>query len=312
MARVPESPAPSGPARAWVWFALKAVIGGGLLAFMLSRVSLGDSLAALSGVSAAAWVLALVLAVIAHAVNAAKLCGFIPGFAFWPSLRFTFIGTLYGTVLPSPLAGDAVKAVRMARAGDDPGPIVAAVIRDKVMGLAALIALSLAAVPVAGLPGRGETAALFIAGLAAAALLWLVLDRAPRHGLLAPLMRHLPPAAAAGLGRGQLARNFVWGLVFQALVVAIFAILGHDVGITISVADWTVVVGLVSVILLLPVTVAGLGLREGSLVGLLGALGQSGEAALALSFAVLILSLATAGVGLIFDLAGRDRIGARA
>jgi hypothetical protein len=298
---------PSAAPRAWLWFALKVAVGGGLLAFMLSRVSLADSLAALAGVSAAAWALALALAVIAHAVNAVKLCGFIPGFAFWPSLRFTFIGTLYGTVLPSPLAGDAVKAVRMARAGDDAGPIVAAVIRDKLMGLAALIALSLLAVPAAALPGRGETAALFALGLAATAGLWFALDRAPRQGLFAPLARHLPPAAAAGLGRSQLARNFAWGLVFQALVVAIFAVLGHDVGITVSMADWTVVVGLVSVILLLPVTVAGLGLREGSLVGLLGVLGESGEAALALSFAILVLSLATAAIGLVFDLAGRDR-----
>lgn len=307
MARVPESRTTPGPARAWLWFAVKAGFGGGLLAFMLSRVSFADSLAALAGVSAVSWVLALALAVVAHAVNAVKLCGFIPGLGFWPALRFTFIGTLYSTVLPSQLAGDAIKAVRMARAGDDPGPIVAAVIRDKLVGLAALVALSLAAVPAAGLPGRGETAVLFALGLGVTLAVWLALDYAPRHRALARLTRYIPPVAAAGLDGPRLARNFAWGLVFQALVVAIFAVLGRDLDIAVSAADWTVVVGLVSVILLLPITVAGLGLREGSLVGLLGALGENGEAALALSFAILALSLATAAIGLVADLAGRDR-----
>jgi preprotein translocase subunit SecG len=68
-----------------------------------------------------------------------------------------------------------------------------------------------------------------------------------------------------------------------------------------------VVIGLVSIILLLPVTVAGIGLREGSLVGLMGALGQDAAATLAMSLVILALSLFAAAIGLALDLTSRDR-----
>ena len=67
------------------------------------------------------------------------------------------------------------------------------------------------------------------------------------------------------------------------------------------------VVGFVSLALLLPITVAGVGLRDASLVTILSALAQPASTALALSFALLALTLLGAVLGLIAEFAGRDR-----
>jgi len=294
--------------RAWVWFAIKGAVSLGLMIFMLNQISLGDAVAAMTQISFGALLLAWALVVVAHGVNALRLRTFLPGIGAWPALRFTFIGTFYSTVLPSQLAGDAIKAVRLARANNDAGQAVSAVVRDKIMGLAALIALSLAAVPFSGMPASAETTGVLGVALAATAGLWFALDRLPQNGMWARLAKILPRAADVGLTRRQLMTNFLWGVVFQALVVGIFIAVGVDLGLSISTGAWVVVIGVVSVILLLPVTVAGIGLREGSLVGLMGALGQDTTATLAMSLVILMLSLAAAGVGLVFDLTSRDRV----
>lgn len=294
--------------RAWVWFAAKGVVSIGLMAFMLSRISLDAAFESMTELSVSAMVGAVALVVVAHLVNARRLCTFLPGLGAWPAVRFTFIGTFYSTVLPSQLAGDAIKAVRLARAHDDAGRAVSAVVRDKIMGLAALITLSLAAVPMSGMAAELETTGVLVIALLLTAGLWFGLDRLPQGGIWARIAKVLPRAAAVGLSRRQLIENFLWGVVFQAMVVGIFAVVGVDLGLSISAGAWVVVIGVVSVILLLPVTVAGIGLREGSLVGLMGALGQDATATLAMSLVILILSLGAAGVGLLFDLTSRDRV----
>ena len=78
-------------------------------------------------------------------------------------------------------------------------------------------------------------------------------------------------------------------------------------GIQLTIAAWAVVVGLVSVVLLLPVTIAGVGLRDSSLVGLIALLGQSQSAALAMSLVLLILNLLGAKVGFLVDFSDSDQ-----
>ena len=294
--------------KAWAWFAVKVVVSVGLLALLLAQVSLGDAFDALNGLSWSSFAAAVAIVIVAHAVNARRLCVFLPGISFGPALRFTVIGTCYSTVLPSQLVGDAIKAVRLARAHDNAGRAIAAVVRDKIMGLIALIVLSLAAVPLSMMPGQGKIAAALLAALAATAFLWWALDRLPQGGRWALVAKYLPRAADTGLSARQLAENFVWGLVLQALVVAIFAVVGIDLGLDIAAGAWIVIVGVVSLILFLPVTVAGVGLREGSLIGFMGALGQDPAATLALSLVILVLSLMAAAIGFVLDVTSRDRV----
>jgi uncharacterized membrane protein YbhN (UPF0104 family) len=55
------------------------------------------------------------------------------------------------------------------------------------------------------------------------------------------------------------------------------------------------------------VTIAGIGIRDASLIGLLTGIGQSAPQALALSFALLALTLLGALVGLMVEVLGTDR-----
>lgn len=289
--------------------AAKLAVGAVVLAVVLARVPLVPVLEAAGQVPPKVLVLATALFFAAHIVNALKLRVFLPELGLWPAIRFTLIALLYGAVLPGQLAGDAVKAVRLMRAmqGGNAGHIAAAVALDKVVGLFALLVLTalglgLEAKAVGAEAVRIATAIIVLAAAAVTALIvlpppaWL-----GRFGQAFRLWREAHVSAPVML------TSLALGLVFNALSISVFVVLGAALGMHLSLAAWAVVVGLISLALLLPITVAGIGLRDAGLVALLTALGQDAPVALALSVLLLALALVGAVAGFAADMIGRDR-----
>lgn len=71
--------------------------------------------------------------------------------------------------------------------------------------------------------------------------------------------------------------------------------------ININFADWCWVFGVISLVVFLPITIGGIGLREGSFVILLGQLSVSSEKALALSLSIFGLQIIGGLTGGIID-----------
>ena len=290
-------------------FAAKTVVGAVLLAAVLMRVPIDGVfvvLGRLTPVDAAA-VIALYFA--AHGVNALKLRLLLPQLSVRQAVRFTTIAVLYGTALPGQLAGDAVKAFRLTRAVSRAGDVsatITAVIVDKAIGLFALLLLTAI--------GLGLDAAAFGPGLAKIigsclavfGVLLAIVVTAPIPPALGKWTAKFSAWRQITLRPGILLQSLSLGVIFQGLSIAVFVVFGAAMGLDLSGAAWAVVVGLVSVVLLLPITIAGVGLRDNSLVGLIAVLGQSQSAALALSLALLVLNILGAAVGLLADLAGSD------
>lgn len=290
--------------------AAKIGVGSALLILVLMRVPLDGVLVAFSQLRPVDVALAVVLYFVAHGVNALKLRLLLPQLSVRQALRFTMIAVLYGTALPGQLAGDAVKAFRLTRAASRAGDVsatISAVTIDKVLGLFALLALTAV--------GLGLDAAVFGAsavkvvgiGLTAFIILLALVVAAPVPAFLQKWTVKFSAWRRLTLRPSTLLQSLLLGVVFQGLSIIVFAVLGTALGLELSIASWAVVVGLVSVVLLLPVTIAGVGLRDGSLVGLIALLGQSQSAALALSLTLLALNILGAAVGLLADLAGNDQ-----
>jgi hypothetical protein len=290
-------------------FAAKLAVSAALLAFILRRVPLDAALDAARALPVSAAGLAVVLYFAAHGINAVKLRLFLPELSLAQALRFTLIALFYGTVLPGQLAGDAVKALRLMRiaAGGDAGRAAAAVAVDKIVGLFALLVLTALGLGLeAGTMGLAA-ARLAFAVLLAAALGFALLVLLPAPAWLGRWGRAFAAWRAARLQPSVLLTALAFGFLFNLLSIGVFVVLGQALGLHLGLAAWAVVMGLVSLALLLPVTVAGVGLRETSLVALLVALGQNAGGALALSLALLALTLFGAVAGALADLAGRDR-----
>ena len=228
--------------------------------------------------------------------------------------RMTLVGLYYGAVLPGQVAGDLVKAYRLSFGQSAPGEAAAATFVDRVVATLALLLIGAFAAPfVSGVPvglalGLALAAGTLVAGAG------IALHPGPRTAILARLaalpsarLRELLARFGGGLElvirrpAGLLA-SFVVALAFHATCVAIHVALGPSLGIQLPVAEWSIAYAGVSMLMLLPMTLAGLGLREGGYVGLLGLFGATAASALSLSLVLFAFVLLGAVLGLVAEL----------
>lgn len=95
------------------------------------------------------------------------------------------------------------------------------------------------------------------------------------------------------------------GAIYHLLINFMYCILASGFSMHISPWDFCWVNALLTLILLLPVSVGGLGIRETSLAGLLGLLGVNADAAFSFSILILLLQVMRASVGGLLVLSGR-------
>lgn len=201
------------------------------------------------------------------------------------------VASAYNMVLPSAMGGDVIRAYRGGRRLRHAHHAWATTLLERVVGVMclALIALpGIAVVPGAEplrLPSLGLVALGVLVLVAAKAPLrfasTLALARAPKlaaltQGVAADLEGPLGTAAARG-------EAFVWTLLYQALglsiLAAVVAPLG-DRGLVLAIYTGLPLIVIAS---MLPVSIAGLGLRESLFVLVLGRLGVGQPMALALA-----------------------------
>jgi hypothetical protein len=228
-------------------------------------------------------------------------------------LRLYMIGSFFGLFLPTSVGGDAVRAVAAARSSGRAGRAMASVLVDRAFGVLACIcyaALGLILAPesiaildggvmswsVPGLAGTGLI--LLIAGLAV-----LILSRSGRVRAL----WHQGIATVADLARSprRLGRVAALAVVSQGLLVLLWYLLARGVNFTLPTSTFLWAVPLVSLSALLPVTFAGLGVREGVWLVLLNGSGipPADIVAFSLLYFVCNLLVGISG-GLLFVLSG--------
>lgn len=288
---------------------IKTAISCVLLALLLWRVPL-DSIGAhmrsfdpftlfeVLGVSLGCWFVA-----------AARQWCLLPNYSYRNLLHVTFVSRFYAMVLPGQIAGDFVKAYRLGRQSEQVGHAEAATLLDRALGLFALFLISAAmALQSSRLPLALRlffllgALGLLASGVLAGSRFFRrgIVERfmSQRKGSVATFVREFSIALHEYLRRPiALIAALLIGLIFHTGCIFMQVLLGGALRIELPWANWTIVYAGVSLLMLLPISVAGLGLREGGYVGLLALFGYKASAALSLSFAILGTSLVASLVG---------------
>jgi len=278
---------------------LKAAVSVALLAWVLHSAFARDGVAALGARLASIDALAVALAVLLHFASVAlgvwrwelllRARGLVLRRAF---LAQTYlVGRFAAAFTPSTAGLDVVRAIAVGRATGRSAVSASVVAIEKavgVLGLACVCAL-LALVGGEVLP-RGP--ALFVA-LCAALGAGVGLALLARPARLAPLLRVLPSGVRARAGKlidalpaGGLAPSILLRAVLLSLgghlcVSAVFVATGRALGVSVSDVTLLVVGNAIVVATLLPISIAGVGVREGVAVVLLARVGVSaGDATL--------------------------------
>lgn len=95
----------------------------------------------------------------------------------------------------------------------------------------------------------------------------------------------------------ELVISGIWGIVYQFVIALSYFVIGLGLGITVSFWDYCWINAMLTLILFLPISIGGLGIREATLIGFLGKLNVNAEKAVTLSVIILGIQLLRAAVG---------------
>ena len=222
-------------------------------------------------------------------------------------MRVFLVSTFVGTFLPASVGGDAVRSIALARHGVPMADAVASVMVDRVLGTVSLLLIAAASIWFAppGLPGWLAPVTLGLAIVGCIAVVLGLFDSTAERwtlGLIGRFTRGKLHKAGTNLLTSLRSYNrypvalinvLVGSIGVQLLRITQAWMLGLALGLTPGFTAYLVYIPVILVVMLLPVTINGLGTSQAAFVWLFAASGVATADAFALS--VLFLALGTLG-----------------
>jgi glycosyltransferase 2 family protein len=295
------------------WRLLRAIVAIALTAIVLWKSDIGAVLQAARGTRPAPLVAAVGLVIVDRALMGWRWIALLGAIdeahrpSFGAAMRIFFVSTFLGTFLPASIGADAVRTVATARLGVPAAPAAASVILDRFLGIVGILALAVLGLFLARdlrLHPAVVAALAFTCAIVAAGAVLIFSDRAGAAARV--IARAAPGAKLKHLGveviaaiqmhrghRARIAAVLLASIGVQVLRVLEAWTLGLALSIPAGLSTYLAFVPLILLIMLLPITVNGIGTSQGAFVWLFGTAGVPAASAFALS--VLFLALGIVG-----------------
>jgi uncharacterized membrane protein YbhN (UPF0104 family) len=243
------------------------------------------------------------------------------------------IGHFYSMILPGQLFGEASKIVYLNRQKDSTGiraissteQIAASVIVDKITGLTGLLLLGILGV----LFGRYTFSADLLITLILITIVFFAMLFGLRWGILyrfsvnmliftSKYLKFLSKFALKIKTFIEAWREYLfqpnrvflsifWGVIYQMSIAWIQLIAGKYLLLPISFFDWCWISAVLSISMLIPFSIGGIGLREGGYISSLSLFNVSTELALTFSMVIFSSQLLSALIGAIFVISNSSK-----
>ena len=302
-------------------FLLKYFFALGCVAWFLWRTDLSLVAIGFQKLSLMTIVCILLINVLSLAVNSEKWRLLLPDTSFRTLFATNLAGQFYATVFPGQLAGDSIKTYILGSAQKQVDTVAASVVVDKLTGLVGgVFILGF----FGGLLSKEHFAHIALVVFGVGFFVFLCIFSLIRHSLTMNWLRSHIQSIASRYPKSEkyirfalsildttrrysespwiLVKSVCMGILYQLLGIVIIVLLTRDIGVSVGFFDWTWIVALLSVVLLVPITVAGLGLREGTLIGVTSLLGVPAHLALTVSLSLFGLQVCTAAFGGVVEL----------
>lgn len=280
--------------------ALKLTVTVGLLAYLFSRIEVG-SVARLMAGAAWGWVVAgfaLYLALqglcawrwllLARVLN---LEGTWSRF-----VRYYYVGMFFNLFLPTGVGGDVYRCYYVARSAADWQRAIISVLADRGVGFGTMCVIAAGATLAFGRVHLPSWMVWALAG-GVVALLALVAVGLAAKGLPASIRASAP--LVVEFFRRPTTLVFVAGLSFvlQSLVVVVNILIAVALGLDVPVVFYFILIPLIAVATMIPVSLNGLGVREGAFVFFMAQVGVPEAQALSLALLWLVVLIASSAIG---------------
>jgi uncharacterized protein (TIRG00374 family) len=284
---------------------LKIVVSLGLIAMLLYRISPGKLLDQLENVDPVGLAAALAIFVASSLLGALQWHILLSaGGVKMPvgrTVSLYFTGLFFNNLLPTNVGGDAYKIYDVVRTGYDPHKVFAITLLDRVIGITGLCILALTATLFLIFSGGSNGLSLYAALFAACII--PVLAMTMSRSISAPVRRAFSRVRLWGIGERMelvfghlgsfrsvpalLARVIVLTLTIQALRISTHIAVASALGIRLesgAIMHFFVFVPLLGLVMMLPISINGLGVREGAGILLFTRIGLSEEEAFLIEF----------------------------
>ena len=222
------------------------------------------------------------------------------------SARYFWLGLFFNQLLPSSIGGDAIRGYCLVRDGQSVGRATLSVLLDRILGMAGLVVLIALAIPYAmnliNNPemqwGMMSALLVVIAGFIAI----LFIDIFTRRFSSWRVMKGLTTLASDArqlLGSRQGLGLVLFSVLIHILSIVVVGMLSSALSIKVDWIALTIIVPITTLLITIPLSIAGWGVREGVMVVGLGYVGIAPEEALALSILYGLLTLVVALPGML-------------
>ncbi len=216
--------------------------------------------------------------------------------ALWPLFCIYNIGAFWGLFLPSSLSTDVVRGYYLSRQTANLELSASSVIVDRMMGLFSLLFCCLMSVLIYSSTFSSEV---FQSVLLFSTACLLVSLAAFWQGVSNYLERHIPFFTRSPMGKKIIGMHraflrfkqyplvmftsFVYSLILQVIRVVTIYITALAFGVEAELVTFFIVVPITVIIIMIPVSIGGLGVREGSFVSMFSLVGLHVNESFALS-----------------------------
>lgn len=303
-------------ARAWAAI-LRLATAAALVALIFAYVDWTDLARTLAAIRPTAAASAVVCFAAVSVLEAVRLQLVLTPSApsFFAALRLQVIGSAFGNVTPAQLGGDAYRILRLGQEGRRLVPVSVRIGGLRVISLivvmmAAAVTLLVDATALTAVLD-GQAASRFASTRLSWMALWLTLVLLILGAVWACRSRGSLRRQARELSAGLSGTSVAWIVLVSLLMVALRSatiwFLCQSMNLSVSPAQALLVTCLTTLATAIPLTVAGVGIREGVLVALLTALAASYEQAVGVALLSRLIMVAQGLIGVGWWLGGERR-----
>jgi uncharacterized protein (TIRG00374 family) len=309
--------------------AIKIVVSTVLMVLLLRKISIAELVRLVSTIDVPVFLVGVGLFFVSNLLGAFQWHQLLEAsgvkLRFTQTFRFYFVGLFFNNFMPANIGGDAVKVYDVTRVGSSVYQVIAVTLLDRLLGIFSLCLLAVGATLYlvwSGEPGPyGMYLVIFVACMIPALGFYFF---KPLGNLLRRTVTLIRPLSLdtrissvldyLGEFKGRkplVARLVGLSLVIQTLRVLTHVLIGLSLGITVNavvLCQFFVFVPLLSLAMIPPITINGLGIREALGILLFANAGLGDADAFTMEFLTYVVSVLVSLVGFSFFVTRRERV----
>ncbi len=230
---------------------------------------------------------------------------------YFKLLSIYYIGMFFNNFMPTMVGGDIIKGYYLYKETGRGDISLASIFMDRYSGFTALIVMTTIALVlgwglIEGTGLRGFLILLIAGYTGISLILWVeylhrwamrALARIHFYGINRKIETVYTMLMSYRSHRGILLKIFICSAIVQPGIIIAYYVLSKGLGMTVPLVYFFLFIPLATVVSMLPVSLAGLGIREGAFVFLFAKAGASKEEALTLSLMLFAIMVAVSLIG---------------